>query len=110
MVIPARYESAEDSSDGLALVKLDGQSQFVDHSGRTVLAPKADRVWPFSQGLAVVKTGPRHGYIDRRGQMVIEPQFSFARPFHQGLAYVGLPGKGSAYIRPDGQVVWRGGY
>ena len=44
--------------------------------------------------------------LSLRGRMVIEPQYSFARPFHQGLAYVGQ-GRASAYIRSDGQAVWR---
>ena len=99
-------EKPEDFSDGLALVKQDGRSLFIDAQGQVVLQPQADRVGSFNDGLAVVKVGALHGYIDKRGQTVIAPRFSFARPFHHGLAYVGQ-GRSSGYIAADGQFVWR---
>ena len=109
-VVPAQYDSAEDFSDGLALVTQDGRSLFIDKQGRVQLQlqmqPPVDRAWSFSEGLAAVKVGALHGYIDKRGTLVIEPQFSFARPFSRGLAYVGL-GRSSSYITADGQAVWR---
>ena len=42
------------------------------------------------------------------GRLAIEPQYSFAQAFDRGLAYVGL-GRESAYIKPDGSIVWRSG-
>lgn len=109
-ITPAGVDFVGIPSDGMVRVWSARQQGFMTTAGEMVVPPRFAQASDFKDGVARVWVDGKYGYIDRRGQMVIEPQFSFARPFQQGLAYVGLPGKASAYIRPDGQVVWRGGY
>lgn len=70
-VIPFKYESAGNFSDGLAYVKLNGKEGFIDKSGRTVIPFKYDSALGFDHGLAWVKLDGKTGYINKQGIEVI---------------------------------------
>lgn len=54
MVVAPRYETAEDFSDGLALVNDGGRQIFIDATGAVVIAPQFKFARPFANGLAYV--------------------------------------------------------
>jgi len=85
-----------------------GRFGFIDHSGKTVIAPAFKRAWEFSEGRAVVRTdGLKYGYIDKTGKIVIKPQFDSASDFSEGLAsvdYYGPPQR-AGYIDLNGVFV-----
>lgn len=91
--IPCRYDNAEDFSEGLAAVKLDGKWGFIDKMGNEVVPLEYEQVDSFSEGLAAVKQNGKWGYIDKAGKEVVPCKYDNARSFSEGLAVVGLNGK-----------------
>lgn len=107
VVIPAKFNSASDFSDGMAAVSPGPEGSgfcFIDKSGAKV-SPQFEYVSQFFNGVAVAgKAVPRqrifsqsHGsyYIDKTFK-VISPAFAEAGAFHGNMAVVrpfGEPGK-----------------
>jgi len=120
IVIEPRFESAEEFSEGLAVVQLDGKSGFIDASGKFVIEPKYPVARQFSEGLARVQAsgeaysyGGQWGFIDRTGQMVIAAQLGqlegvseAAYDFHDGLAMIQVGGL-TGFIDKSGNTVIR---
>jgi hypothetical protein len=108
--IPARYDSAEEFSEGLAPVQMGGRWGYIDKTGSEVVSPKYHLAWPLSDGLGRVQIDIatreesmtmerprpvyRHqvGFVDRNGKEVIRPQFEWATNFQQDRAFAILPG------------------
>ena len=93
VVIPPKYEIAEDFSEGLACVAEHGWGKgygFINTSGEVIISLK-DGVMvygSFHEGLCLVSVDGKCGFIDRRGAMVIPPQFDGADGFDHGVAPV----------------------
>jgi len=51
-VIPADYEEAFPFSDGLAAVKIDGLTAYIDQTGEVILQTEFENAGDFSEGLA----------------------------------------------------------
>lgn len=106
--IKPRYWFADDFSEGLAQVMIDGKFGFINNRGEMVIPPRFDArrvgyVWEgkfdtsrFSEGLACVSLGNLYGYVNRRGDFVIPPQFYRAQEFSEGLAWVVTSDRGRA--------------
>jgi len=119
VLVPPRFASAHDFSEGLAKVveRLEaGEAMllhgFVDPNGALVIPPAYDDARDFSEGLAAVGIGGhgarRWGFVDRTGEMLIPPQFSNALSFSDGLAAVRLleeEGGRWGFIDPSGEFV-----
>ena len=120
-VIPPKFEVVWNFSEGLARVKVAGQTmsevpeqmKFINKQGKIVFTvTNGEWADEFSEGLANVsiRKGVGEeiwGYIDHTGQFVIKPQFQQAKPFYQGLASVFLNGQ-EGYIDKSGKFVWKG--
>ena len=103
-VVPPRFTSTRDFSEGLAAVEMDGQWGFVNQEGAFAIEPRFEQAWSFSEGLAVVKTNHKLGYIDHGARFVILPTYDSALPFTNGIAKVGEKGKWS-YIDRTGAAI-----
>ena len=102
IVIPFKYDTAKDFSEGLAKVEYkDDQGNrmvgYIDTEGKEVF--KADK-WlkgNFYEGLAHIRTVKNgkfvYGFIDKSGTVVIEPRFRKVAPFSEGLAFAKENGK-----------------
>ena len=116
----------KDFSEGLAGVKveitdtsvyqgyMDAKYCFIDHSGKTVILPRFDRVENFSEGRALFfQTGTNHGYgfIDSSGQIVIKAEYVDGKSFSEGLAAVAIKSSDDrnlwGYINYEGNWVIR---
>lgn len=78
-------------SEGLAEVRINGKSGFIDKTGQIVIQPKYYSAKPFSEGLAEVciNSGNTCGFIDKSGKEVITPKYySIDDGFKSGLAFV----------------------
>jgi len=108
VVIAPQFDSASDFSEGLALVRIGGESTgkygFIDKTGNYVSDPQFGDALSFSEGLAAVKTGGEWGYIDKTGMIAIDPQFSRTWGFSEGLA-AAVYGNHWRYIDKSGQRV-----
>ena len=104
-VIEARFDEAEDFSEGLAAVKVavkvddtvESKFGFIDKTGRMVIEPQFSEARSFSEGLAAVtiySMDPKgYGYIDKTGKVVIAQQFDDAHSFSEGLAKIVMRGE-----------------
>ncbi len=83
VVVPAKFDKAQDFSEGLAAVAFNAGKKSKHEFER-----------------------PRHwGYIDKNGKIVITPQFRFARRFSEGLAAVRNLQYKWGYIDPSGKII-----
>ena len=93
IVIPLKYDWADDFSEGLARVRLNNKLGFVDKTGKEVIPLKYDGVISFSEGLALVRYKGKYGFIDKTGKEVIPLKYDEVDDFSEGLAKVKLNGK-----------------
>lgn len=63
VVIPAKYYLAENFSEGLAAVKINGKWGFIDKTGKMVIPATFSGAKDFSEGLAAVEINGKWGYI-----------------------------------------------
>lgn len=108
-VIPQKFDSAMQFSEGLAQVAFEGKFGFIDSSGNWVIQPKFDYIYAsgFSEGLVRVKTQgdkSKIGFMDKVGRMVIEPAFFEAFDFQEGLAAVKIENRWG-FIDRTGSIV-----
>jgi hypothetical protein len=109
-VIPVQFEEAEDFSEGVAAVKVNGKWGYSDKSGKMVIAPTFETASTFSEGLARVEIATAWGYINNRGKFVVRPQFTLAYDFSEGLAPVlvcrGWSAEGAASVSQSEGCAW----
>ena len=86
--------------------------EFVDSTGRVVIAPQFDGARHFIAGIAPVRQGGKWGCIDKTGRMIVEPQWESWLPFMEGVAAVRRDGKlgflnkrGGVMIEPGWDVM-----
>jgi hypothetical protein len=81
LIIPFKFEAAQDFSEGLAAVKIKEKTGYIDETGNFVIPPRFLASFPFSGGLALVITRRfkkdgyemnQLGYSDRSGKVVIQ--------------------------------------
>jgi len=60
-------------SEGFAGVKIKDKWGFIDKTGKVVIEPKYDMVWPYFDGLSKVQIDDKYGYIDKTGKYIWEP-------------------------------------
>jgi hypothetical protein len=102
IVIPAKYDAADNFSGGLARVFLNGKGGFIDKTGKAVVPLKYDMVYEFQEGFAVVNKGyqefnedsvlalGKFGFVNRSGIEVIPLKYDDAFGFQVGIAPVNL--------------------
>ncbi len=110
VVIAPRFDTANNFSEGLALVGVKvGNSYnfnygFIDQRGISVIEPKFDYASNFSDGLALIAINQKYGFIDKGGNLLVTPKYIRASDFSDGLAAV-MIGKKWGYINRNGEVV-----
>jgi len=109
MVISAKYDFAEDFSEGLALVGTNYYKRyFIDPKGDSIISCENDFIikGSFSEGLAPVELfDGRLGYIDKNSKLILGPfNFSSICPFYEGMACVESNSR-YGYINKDGKLV-----
>jgi hypothetical protein len=101
VAIPARFERAQEFSEGFAAVREGTRWAYIDTQGRRLSKDTYSDAMSFSEGLAAVAPDDLFGFIDRLGRMVIEPRYKAVRPFREGLASVKTD-RGWGYIDKSG--------
>ena len=89
VVVAAKYDLTESSSEGFAKIWIKGELGFVDKRGALRFRVKGgDASTGFSEGLAAVRINHKWGFVNEEGSIVIEPKYDSALPFAEGLAAV----------------------
>jgi hypothetical protein len=106
LVMPVHFEGAEDVSEGLARVAVEGKYYFIDRNGAVPF--KVPEQWfvgaRFWEGLAPVQVSDKHGFINKHGKWVVRPRFDDVDDFSEDLAAVRL-GKKWGFINRGGEIV-----
>ncbi len=69
-------------------MKKDGKYDYIDKTGKNVIAADYTSAKKFSEGLARVYKGGKYGYIDKTGKVVIPFDYDFGYSFVDGVALV----------------------
>jgi hypothetical protein len=81
LIIPFKFDGADEFSEGLAAVRIDGKSGYIDETGNFVISPPSLSGFPFSDGMALVVIREfekdhlhmhKLGYINRSGKLVFQ--------------------------------------
>lgn len=75
--IEAKYDAAEQFTEGFAVVYLRGKAGVIDQFNKLVVKPNYDIIKPFFEGFAVIKTEDKYGLIDTTGKIVIKPKYDW---------------------------------
>ena len=127
IVIEAKFEDADNFNEGLAPVKVHGETVwcppdasgnrsgaagmygYIGKTGRIVIAPQFNYAEPFAEGVAAVSKCDQAYFIDKTGKTLITGEFKYASHFSGGLAYVQTMtpnGVLAGYIDKTGKFVW----
>ena len=98
------YTRIQDFSEGLAEVRRNYKTGFIDKTGKEVIECKYSSAHDFHEGLAAVELNGKWGFIDKTGKVVIDFKYDSAYIFSEGLAAVELNGK-YGFIDKTGKVV-----
>lgn len=73
MVIPPKFERADDFSDGRAVVQYKGNSCYIDKKGDIKIEGPFYQANRFNGGMAdVVYEGGGEAYVDKNGKIIYE--------------------------------------
>ncbi len=104
-----KFDDADDFSEGLAPVKIDGKWGYVNEEEKMVIKRQFKEAKSFSEGLASATVdGENWGFIDKTGKFVIKPQFTDAEGFSEGLAAISTSKNGWGdwgFIDKSGNIV-----
>jgi hypothetical protein len=118
IVIPLRFDTVGEFSDGLARAECAGKWGFINSSGDWIVRPRFAWAQDFSEGLARVQVdgealtyNSHWAFIDKSGTIVIQPfveelpsSVSEGDDFHDGLAVVEVKSM-KGYMDKTGKVV-----
>ena len=79
MVIVPQWDTANDFSEGLAVVGLNSKYGFIDETGTEKIPIKYDNALPFSEGLSEVELDGKIGSIDTTGTIIVPFQYKELR-------------------------------
>jgi hypothetical protein len=105
IVVPSEYRRYGLFSEGLGIIRKNGNWGYIDRSGNVVIQPQYDFANPFSEGLAAVRKDGKYGYVDRTGSVIIPFQYESAAAFSEGIAIVSDEDGMKGAIDPSGNVV-----
>ena len=89
-VIPARYSSASNFEDGMAMVSQNDKYGYIDKKGKVVIPFKYEFMGSLSEGLIGAKLNGKIGYLDKTGKVVIPFKFGTFNDFQNGVALVNM--------------------
>jgi len=110
LIFKAEWDTAQDFSEGFALVEKDGKFGFTNNNGWLVIEAQYGKgTQAFSEDMAAVVvpfngTGPggKYGYINKRGKLKINVDFDEGESFSDGRAAVKVGDKWG-YIGTNGK-------
>ena len=88
LAFPYGFDSANNFSEGLAVVEKDGKYYYINKEGKLGIPYEFDYASSFSEGLAAVEKDGKQGYINKEGEMVITYNYYSANEFSEGLALI----------------------
>src|SRR5260370_11151671 len=81
LILLARLSLAQNATDRLLPVEVDGKHGFISTRGEIVIPLSFEFAWGFHEGLASAWRDGKAGFIGKSGEVVIPPQFAYALAF-----------------------------
>lgn len=88
VVIQPRFRAANNFSEGLCAVRIDGLYGFIDGTGKTVIPLQYDYATYFKEDLAIVYKNGKAFFIDKDGNKAFNFSFEGASAFEGGRSFV----------------------
>ncbi|MGB4774978.1 MAG: WG repeat-containing protein [Daejeonella sp.] len=110
LVIPLKFLSAQNFSDGMGPVYIDSkQLGFINTKGEMVIDPIYHSTYGFNEGIAAITTKNGHGYINYLGEPITSFNLCSAERFSNGLAAACFKrDTGYHYINKEGEIAIEG--
>ncbi len=110
IVIEAKYDSANNFSEGLASVEQNNRWGFINQKDEVIIDFLYSDAGDFSEGLASVEDpsvrwGVSWGFINKEGKLVIDFLFKYPEPFKDGISII-FTQYGDVAINKQGKVVF----
>lgn len=106
-IIAPEYESAEDFSADLALVKKDKNIYFINTQNQIAFHLTFDHAEPFYEGVAVVRKGSQYGFVEEHGKLITELKYKLVRHFENGFGKVQIQNGEWGFIDKKGNEYFR---
>lgn len=108
VIIYPKYDYAQNSSEGLSLVSLNGKFGYVNYKGKLVIKNHFIMAKNFKNGLACVYIKDngklKCGMINSSGNYIIKPTYDSINNFSEGLAFVSEDAK-YGFINTHGKLI-----
>ena len=105
LIVEPSYDAAGRFSYGLAPVRQDGRSFYIDVTGEEAIdASEYDTIHPFEDGYARVEKDGRTGFLNARGELAVPVLYEEALDASEGLIAAKLDGKWG-YLTETGRSV-----
>ena len=104
LIIPNKYDFADEFIEDRARVKLGTIWKFIDKSGNDISQTAYDKAKNYNSGLAPVQKNGLWGYIDINGKTMISLQYNEAETFNNGVAIV-QKGGNTYSINKEGKCI-----
>nr|WP_294862483.1 WG repeat-containing protein [uncultured Fluviicola sp.] len=75
--IEAKFDAAEQFTEGFAVVYLNGKAGVINQSNELVVKPIYDNIKQYVDGFAVVTIQDKYGLIDTTGKIVLKPKYDW---------------------------------
>ena len=98
VVIKCQYESAQQFSNGFAIVTKSKKQGIIDTTGNVVLPIKYKQILNWSDNLYLIKDGKKQGLADKQGNIVLPAKYShISKPNCYGKALIARGGRATSY-------------
>ncbi|MDB5013333.1 MAG: hypothetical protein JWQ25_1535 [Daejeonella sp.] len=103
-VIPLIYKNANEFGSGRSLVNLEGNSFFIDKTGKSIIKLSAFEKTheQFVSGICGVKKGGKWGFMDINGKILIPCKYDDVQQISNGFSVVVFGGKPGEYGKLKG--------
>lgn len=85
VIIPPKYRSAGEFSEGLAPVRENGYYGYIDESGKYVITPQYDYAGSIRNGLGVAFQKGKAGLLDKNGTILLPFQYQNIEILQNGM-------------------------
>jgi hypothetical protein len=85
LVIPIKFETAKDFSDGIAEVSLNGKEGYIDLDGNEIVPLIYDMVVKITKDRIKVKMGEKYGLLDFEGREILPVEYEQIHAYKDGV-------------------------
>jgi hypothetical protein len=105
VILPPVYESANEFSEGLSAVRINGLYGFINSGGDVIIPNQFDYATQFNEGLALVFRGNQPLFITKQGTEAFNSVYAGMSSMHNGRAHVWTASNKTGVIDDKGRLI-----